>query len=84
MALQLPWDAYGVTFPAAYARVETVRARTSGDAFADLAVYTDDTKQHLVANVSARFPLDKGGPNVHTQAYNAAKLLPELAGAVDV
>jgi hypothetical protein len=84
MALQLPWDAYGVTFPAAYGRVEHVKTRPSGDTFAQLTVYTDDTKQHAVAGVSVSFTLNKGGDNIHTQAYAAAKLLPELAGAVDV
>ena len=84
MALQLPWDAYGVTFPAAYARVEHLKARPSGDTFAHVTVYTDDTKQHAVAGLSVHFDLDKSGDNIHTQAYTAAKLLPELAGAVDV
>jgi len=84
MALQLSWDAYGVTFPAAYGRVEHVKGRPSGDTFAQLTVYTDATKQHAVGSVTVNFTLDKSGDNIHTQAYNAAKLLPELAGAVDV
>ena len=84
MALQLPWDAYGITFPAAYARVEHTKVRPSGDTFAQVTIYTDNTKQHAVTDLSIRFDLDKSGDNIHTQAYAAAKLHPELAGAVDV
>ena len=83
MALQLPWTAFGVAFPSAYARVERCSVR-DGRAFADLTVYTDNTKQHALTDLSTRFELNKSGDNIHTQAYAAAKLLPELAGAVDV
>ena len=84
MALQLPWDAYGVTFPEAYARIERCNVHGDNYCYSHAAVYTDDTKQHKLAEISVRFKLEKGGDNIHTQAYNAAKLLPELAGAVDV
>ena len=84
MALQLPYSAFGVTFENAYARIEHVKSRPSGDTFAQLTIYTDDTKQHAVGGASVHFTLDKSGDNIHTQAYAAAKLLPEFAGAVDV
>jgi hypothetical protein len=84
MALQLPWDAYGVTFPAAYARVERCSVHDGQYGNSYLTVYTDDTKQHAVGEIGVPFILDKSGDNIHTQAYAAAKLLPEFAGAVDV
>jgi hypothetical protein len=84
MALQLPWDAYGVTFPTAYARVEDVKVTSGNAGWTSVTVYTDDTKQHRIAQLVADFEVDKSGANIHTQAYAAAKLLPELAGAVDV
>jgi len=84
MALQLPWDAHGVTFPDCYAAVTFSKSRRSGEAFAILTVYTNDTKEHPLDSVTVHFTLDKSGDNIHTQAYAAAKLLPELAGAVDV
>jgi len=84
MALQLPWDAFGVTFPEAYARVEDCRVRSGGDVLATIIVYTDNSARHAVGNTIAHFMIDKAGDNIHTQAYAAAKLLPEFAGAVDV
>jgi len=84
MALQLPWNAYGVTFPAAYARVEDVKVTSGNRGWTSVTVYTDSTKQHDIDHLTVSFGVDKGGDNIHTQAYAAAKLLPELAGAVDV
>jgi len=84
MALQLPWDAHGVTFPDCYAAVSYSKSRRSGEALVILTIYTNDTKQHPLDSVPVHFTLDKGGDNIHTQAYQAAKLLPEFADAVDV
>lgn len=85
MALQLDFQHLGVTFERTYCRLTdaVMQDKTRGSA----TVYImDETRVHGLANIHFEFAVDPApdAPNIHIQAYNAAKLLPEFAGAVDV
>lgn len=85
MALQLDFQHLGMTFPRTYCRLTdaVMQDKTKGSA----TVYImDEARVHGLANIRFDFVVDPSpdAPNIHTQAYEAAKLLPEFAGAVDV
>jgi len=86
MALSIAQTFVGIDFPTAYVRLQQVGLSGKTHGHADFVVFTDDTAQHVIGGYSVNFTVDPApdAPNIHTQAYTAAKLLPELAGAVDV
>jgi len=86
MALSIASSLIGIDFPTAYVRLYEVGIADKTRGRAHLVVYTDDTAQHVIGSYHIDFAVDPApdAPNIHTQAYTAAKLHPELAGAVDV
>ena len=86
MALSISTNVIGIDFPTAYVRLDEVRLNGKTEAQSYFVVFTDDTAQHVIGGYSVNFHADPApdAPNIHTQAYAAAKLLPELADAVDV
>lgn len=86
MALSIASSLIGIDFPNAYVRLHEMSVSDKTRGRADLVVYTDDTAQHVIGSYHIDFTVDPGpdAPNIHTQAYTAAKLHPELADAIDV
>jgi len=86
MALSIASSLIGIDFPNAYVRLFEASVTDKTRGHANLVVYSDDTTQHVIGSYHIDFTVDPApdAPNIHTQAYTAAKLLPELAGAVDV
>jgi len=89
MALQISFESkFGVTHPAAYARVSGGSWRgTSGSASID--VYADkaarDAGKTPIESMGFSFPLDlNDASNIVAQAYAYLKTRDEFAGATDV
>jgi len=87
MALQIETTHHGLLVPAGYARINrfTFFGKTSCRAFMALYASADAKDGEPLTGWVVDFVYDFDSTvSLHGQAYNAAKLLPELAGAVDV
>lgn len=89
MALQLTYTTdQGVTVPDAYFVVESIDWKKVGPSLVTMPVYKSQAARNAgkrsIGYVSFIFDPDQGTGGIAAKAYTAAKLLPEMAGAVDV
>lgn len=91
MALRQATTARGLPIPEGYWRATmlAVRDKTKGRAhislFKDEATARNEEERPYVLDMRVvNFEYDPEGANLHTQAYDAAKLRPQFEGATDV
>lgn len=88
MALQLDYTTdQDVTVPSAYFVVESIDWKKTGPSLVTMPVYKSlqarNQGKRSIGYVSFIFDPDTGTGGIAKKAYDAAKLLPEMAGAVD-
>lgn len=90
MALQQSTTFHGIQVPAGYWRAERFVFTSKTQCRAYMELYASEAAAHTVPVRSidsevVDFDYDFNNPaSLHAQAYTAAKLMPEFAGAIDV
>lgn len=84
MALQKTTNFVGVDFTNAYHRVEWLKWSKTGDMFAQVISYSDNTATHEIGRETYAVVYDTAGGEALTQAYTHLKTLDEFSGATDV
>lgn len=90
MALQQSTIFHGIQVPAGYWRVERFVFTSKTQCRAYMELYASEISAHSVPSRSidsavVDFDYDfNSSSSLHAQAYAAAKLMPEFAGAIDV
>ena len=89
MALQLNYTTdQDVTVPDAYFVIEDIHWQKNAPALVNAPVYNSQQARNNgkrpIGYVSFVFDVDQGTGGIQAKAYTAMKLLPEMAGSVDV
>lgn len=90
MALQLKTEQFGVLIPSAYVRLEQIKTNIFEGTEVIVRYYVSNPgAQPNIPNIPAFresffvFEYKEDGKDIFEQAYNAAKLLKEFAGAIN-
>jgi hypothetical protein len=90
MALQLSSNFHGIQVPSGYWRVERFVFTSKTQCRAYMELYVSEAASHTIPvrsidSTVVDFDYDfTSEKSLHTQAYDAAKLMPEFAGAIDI